>query len=103
MTKQIAIIGAAILTTLLGIVVIWQLRIVITSLMVSLMIAATLRPLVARLIGKRLIIRLLLIVLYIAVFALCGYLIFLAGEKAINEMQWFVYSLSEQDGWTLPI
>jgi predicted PurR-regulated permease PerM len=103
MTKQIAIIGAAILTTLLSIVVIWQLRIVLIHLMVSLMIAATMRPLVARLIGKRIIARLALLILYLAVFFVIGFLLYLTGEKAINEMQWFVYSLSEQDGWTLPI
>ena len=51
MTKQIIRIGAAVMTTLLALFLLWQFRIVVVYALVSLALAATLRPLVARLAG----------------------------------------------------
>jgi hypothetical protein len=46
MTKQVAVFGAAVMTTLLALVVFWQFRIVIVYIMASLALAATVRPLI---------------------------------------------------------
>ena len=49
MTKQLITIGAAIMTTLLGLVMVWQFRIVVVYILISLTLAAAVRPLVKRL------------------------------------------------------
>jgi hypothetical protein len=48
MTKQLIGFGIAVMTTLLALVVLWQFRIVVVYVLISLMLAAALRPLSAR-------------------------------------------------------
>ena len=49
MTKQLVVFGTAVMTTLLALVVLWQFRIVVFYVLISLALAATVRPLVNRL------------------------------------------------------
>ena len=52
MMKQLVKIGTAVMTTLLALVVLWQFRIVVLYVLISLMLAAALRPLANRLVGR---------------------------------------------------
>ena len=103
MTKKLAGIFAAILTTLLALLVLWQFRIVIIYLLISLTLAAALRPLVNRLVGRGLVVRVAWILLYLVVLGSFGFLIFLTGKTAIIEIQQLVHTVSAQNVWKLPI
>ena len=102
MTKQIIRIGAAVMTTLLALAVLWQFRMVVVYVLISLMLAATLRPLVNRLAGRKFIVRVGWILLYLVALGSVGFLLFLTCETAINEIQQLAQRVSVQDVWTLP-
>ena len=103
MTKQLVRIGAAVMTTLLALVMLWQFRTVVVYVLISLTLAATLRPLVNRLVGRSLVIRVAWILLYLVVLGGFGFLLFLTVEAAINDIQQFAQTVSVQDQWRLPI
>jgi len=103
MTKQVVGFGMAVMTTLLALVVLWQFRIVVVYVLISLALAAALRPLVNRLVGRGIVIRVAWILLYLVVLGSVGYLLFLTGKAAINEIQQLAQTLSVQDEWTLPV
>ena len=103
MTKQLVRYGAAVMTTLLALVVLWQLRIAVVYMLISLALAAALRPLVDRLVGRSLMARVAWILLYLLVLGGFGYLFFLTVGAAISEVQNLARSLSTQDMWRLPI
>jgi predicted PurR-regulated permease PerM len=103
MTKQVAVFGAAIMTTLLMLVMVWQFRIVVVYLLVSLTLAAALRPLVNRLVGQGFVARLAWMLLYLTALCGFGFLLFLTGKTAINEIQQLAITVSVQDEWRLPI
>jgi putative permease len=103
MTKQLVRFGAAVMTTLLALVVLWQFRMVVVYVLISLTLAAALRPFVNRLVGRRLVVRLAWILLYLVVLGSFGFLLFLTGERAINEIQQLAHTVSVQDAWTLPV
>ncbi len=48
MTKRLFILGTAVMTTLLATVVLWQFRIVVIYVLISLALAATVGPIVRR-------------------------------------------------------
>jgi predicted PurR-regulated permease PerM len=103
MTKQLVKFGMAVMTTLLALVVLWQFRIVVVYVLISLTLAAALRPLANRLVGRGLGVRVAWILLYLAALGSFGLLIFLTGETAINEIQQLAHSLAVQDAWRLPV
>jgi putative permease len=103
MTKQYIRIGAGIMTTLLALVVLWQFHIVVVYLLISLMLAAALRPLVSRLVGKPMILRIVWILLYLVVAVSFGLLLFFTIETSIAEIQVFARTVSVQDEWQLPV
>lgn len=103
MTKQIIRIGAAIMTTLLALLVLWQFRIVVVYVLVSLALAAALRPSVTRLTGRGFLVRAGWILLYVAVLGGFGFLLFLTGSAAVNEIQLMAHTVSAQDAWKLPV
>jgi predicted PurR-regulated permease PerM len=102
MTKQLVGFATAVMTTLLALVVLWQFRIVVVYVLISLALAAALRPLVKHLVGKSLVVRVAWILLYLVALGCLGLLLFVAGKTAINEIQQLAYSLSAQDAWRLP-
>jgi predicted PurR-regulated permease PerM len=102
MTKQIARIGLAVLTTLLVLLVIWQFRIVVIYVLISPTLAAALRPLANRITGRRFIVRAAWILLYLAILGSFVYLLFLTIGIAISEFQDLAHSVSIQDTWSLP-
>jgi predicted PurR-regulated permease PerM len=102
MTKRVLVFGAAIMTTLLALVVLWQFRIAIVYVLISLTLAAVLRPLFKRLAGRGLLARSVWIALYLVVLVSFGLFLFITGETAIKEIQQLARTVSVQDEWTLP-
>ena len=102
MTKRVVWFSLAVLTTLLALVVLWQFRIAGVYVLVSLTLAATLRPLVNRLVGRGFVVRLAWILLYLAALGGFVFLLFLAGGSVISEIQHFAQGVSVQDAWKLP-
>jgi putative permease len=102
MTKQIIRIGAAVMTTFLALVLLWQFRMVIGYVLISLLLAAALRPLFTRLAGRGFVVHVAWILLYLVVLGGFGFFLFLSGEAAINEIQKLAHSVSVQDTWILP-
>ncbi len=102
MTKQLVRFAAAVMTTLLALVVLWQFRVVVVYVLISLMLAAALRPLVKRLDGQAFVVRVAWILLYLAALGSFGILLFLTGEAAIGEIQQLARTVSVQDEWMLP-
>ena len=103
MTKRLVGIGLAVMTTLLALVVLWQFRIVVIYVLISLALAAALRPLANRLVGRGFIVRAAWILLYLVVLGGIGFSLFLASETAIHEIQQLTQTLSSQDAWILPV
>ncbi len=103
MTKQLIGFGTAVMTTLLALVVLWQFRIVVIYVLISIMLAGALRPLVSRLVGRGILVRAAWILLYLVVLGSLGIALFLSGKTAVNEIQQLAHSLSVQDAWILPI
>ena len=102
MTKQLVIIGAAVMTTLLALVALWQFRIVVVYVLVSLALAATVRPLVQYLTAHGLVKRLALILLFLVSLVSLGFLLFLTAETAIHEVELLFSTVSAKDEWNLP-
>ncbi len=102
MMKRLALFALAVLTTLLALVLLWQFRIAFVYVLISLALAATLRPLMQRLAGRRWWVRIAWILLYLLVLGGLGFVLFLAGETAISEIQKLAHAVSAQDAWTLP-
>lgn len=101
MIKNITRIGLAVLTTLLAIVILWQFRTAVLYVLISLILAASIRPLFTRLAGKRKIDRLVWILIYIVVICAIGYLFIFAVQASITELQSVAQGVSAKDKWTL--
>ena len=102
MTKQLVMFGTAVMTTLLALVVLLQFRIVVAYVLISLTLAATLRPLVSRLVPRGFMVRVSWILLYLVALGSFGFVLFLTGKSAINEIQQLAHTVSVQDEWRLP-
>jgi predicted PurR-regulated permease PerM len=103
MTKKLVAFGMAVMTTLLALVVLWQFRIVVVYVLISLMLAAALRPLFNHLVGRGLAVRVAWILLYLVALASLVFLFFLTSETAIKEIQQLAHTVSVQDKWVLPV
>jgi predicted PurR-regulated permease PerM len=103
MTRQLVRLGAAVMTTLLALVVLWQFRIVVAYVLISLTLAAALRPFANRLMGRGFVVRAAWILLYLAVLGGFGLLLFLAGGAAVDEIEQVSRTVTVQDVWRLPI
>ncbi len=103
MTKQVAVFGAAVMTALLALVVLWQFRMVVVYGLISLTLAAILRPLGNRLVGRGFVVRLARILLYLAVLGGLGFFLFLTVETALTEIQQLAHTVSGQNAWILPV
>ncbi len=103
MTRQIIRIGAAVMITLLALGLLWQFRTAAGYVLISLILAAALRPLVNRLVGRRFFVRMAWILFYLVALVSFGFLLFLIGKAAVNEIQLVSLSVSMQDSWILPL
>jgi predicted PurR-regulated permease PerM len=87
MTKQIVWLGTAVMTTLLALLLLWQFRLVVVYFLLSLALAAALRPLFKRPAGQPLAARLALLSFYLAALGGFGFLLFAAGGAAVRDIQ----------------
>ena len=90
------------MTTLLALVVLWQFQIVVVYVLISLTLAAALRPLVNRLVGRGFLVRAAWLLLYLVALGSFGCLLFFTGEAAIHEIQLLAQTVPVQDAWRLP-
>ena len=102
MTKQLVVIGTAVMTTLLALMVLWQFRIVVIYVLISLGLAATVRPIARSDSRHNFMTRLLLILLYVVSIGILGLLIFLVGRLFISDLQELAQNISVQKTWMLP-
>ena len=102
MTKQLVVFGTAVMTTLLALVVLWQFRIAVVYVLVSLALAATVRPLLKGWSRRTFVTRLALILLHLVSLGGFSFLIFLVGRFVIGEIQQLGQTLSVQNTWRLP-
>jgi predicted PurR-regulated permease PerM len=103
MTNKLVGFGIAVMTTLLALVALWQFRIVVVYVLISLTLAATLRPLVIRLVGRGFVVRAAWILLYGVVLCSFGFLLFLISKTTIHDIEQLANTLSVQDAWRLPV
>lgn len=103
MTNQLIKFGTAVMTTLLALVVLWQFRVVVGYVLISLTLAAALRPLAERLLEPGLAKRIAWLLLYLLVLGGFGFLVFLTGEAAVRDIQQLADTVSTQDAWVLPL
>ncbi|TAK14703.1 MAG: AI-2E family transporter [Anaerolineae bacterium] len=102
MSKQVILFATAVMVTFLAVLALWQFRIVLAVVLVSLALAASLRPLVRGWSRRSLVARLGLLVVYIICLVAFGYSLFLTGRLAVGEIQEFSGTLSVQGSWNLP-
>ncbi len=102
MTKKVIRFGAAVMITGLAVALLWQFRIAIIYVLISLAVSATIRPLINRLAGRGFVVRAAWVLLYLVVLGSFAFLLFLIGERAIVEIQQFGNTVSVQDAWRLP-
>jgi putative permease len=100
--KQLVVIGTAVMTTLLALVVLWQFRTVVVYVLISLALAATVRPFVKDLTRRGLVMRMVFIFLYTVGLGGFGFLIFYVGRFAVSDVQQVAQNLSVQGSWVLP-
>jgi predicted PurR-regulated permease PerM len=93
----------AVMITLLALGLLWQFRTAVVYVLISLILAAALRPLVNRLSGRRFIVRMVWILLYLVVLGSIIFVLSLTGKVAINEIQQLSHAVSVQDSWRLPV
>jgi predicted PurR-regulated permease PerM len=103
MTKRLVLYALAVMTTLTALVVLWQLRIAVIYVLISLTLAAVLRPLFSRLQGKGLVVRVAWILFYLVALVSLVFFLFLIGNTAIHEIQKLAHNVSAQDKWVLPL
>ena len=103
MTKRVIVLAAAVMTTLLALMVLWQFYIVVVYVLISLGLAATVRPLAQAWSGRGWMMRVALFLLYLVSLAGFGFLIFLIARFAIRDIQALAAALSVQDAWILPV
>ena len=103
MTKRLVGFGTAVMATLLALLVLWQFRIVVVYVLISLALAAVLRPLANRLVGQSFVVRVAWILIFLVALGSFGFLLFRTGRSAISEIQQLTPSVSVQDAWKLPI
>lgn len=102
MTKQLVWFGTAVMTTLLALVALWQFHQVVIYLLLSLALAAAVRPLVQGWVRRGFIMRLALILLFLVVLGSFGFLLFLGSVSATGEIEQLAQRVAVQDEWRLP-
>jgi len=102
MTRPLVRFGVAVMTTLLALVALWQFRIVVVYVLVSLALAATARPLVQRWARRGWMVRVALLGLFLAALVSFGFLLFLGSVSATGEIEQLARRVAVQDEWRLP-
>lgn len=96
MTKRVVWMGTAVLTTLVALALLWQLRLAVVYVLLSLALAAALRPIIRRPFGQALGARLALILLYLITLGGFFFLLAASGGAAIRDIQEVAQQVSAQ-------
>lgn len=102
MIKNLVRIGVGVLTTLLALLVLWQFRIVVIYVLISLLLAASIKPLFTRLAGKRLVAKILWIFIYTLAVLGVIFVIFFTVRASATELFSLAQNTSARDEWRLP-
>lgn len=102
MIKNIVRIGVGVLTTLLALLVLWQFRVVVSYVLISLLLAASMRPLFTRLAEKSLFSKILWVLAYILAVLGLIVVIFFTVRASATELHSLAESVSVQDEWRPP-
>ena len=102
MTKKIITFGLAVMITLLALLILWQFRQVMVYVLISVTIAATIRPLLSHLKRKKVLARISWILIYLVVISGFGLLFFFSIKAIVSEVQLLANTVSVQDKWQLP-
>src|SRR5688572_5160672 len=102
MTKQLFMIGTAVMTTLLALLLLWQFRVVVIYVLISLALAATVRTIARSETRRSFVTSLLLVLLYLVSIGIFGLLIYLVSRLVIGDLQQLAQKISEQSTWILP-
>lgn len=102
MTRRLFVIGLAVMTTALGLLLLWQFRVVIVYVLFSLALAAAVRPLMKRLTGRSRVGRLVLVFLFLLILGGLGFLLAVSVQTAAGEIQRLGSQVAVQDEWQLP-
>ncbi len=86
MTRHLIRIGMAIMTTLLALVVLWQFRTVVIYVLISLTLAAAMRPFIKKMVGHGLLAKIAWLLLYLTVLGSLVFLLFLVLDYAVIEI-----------------
>lgn len=102
MTKRILVIAVGVMSTLLALTALWQFRIVVIYVLISLLISAAFQPKPRSQFVRRRQTRLQLILRYLSAIALSLMLIYLAGRFLANDFEQLVENLTKQSTWLMP-
>jgi putative permease len=102
MTKKLVTVGAGVIVTLLALGLVWQLRLAVVYVMISLALAAAARPLFKAWARQRWGQRARLLGLCLIVVAGVGYLLFISSTAALREIQQLAANTSAHDAWQMP-
>jgi len=102
MIKNLVRIGVGVLTTLLALLVLWEFRIVVIYVLISLLLAASIKPLFTRLAGKRLFSRIVWIFTYILAVLSLLFVVFFAVRASTTELYNLAQKASAYNKWQLP-
>lgn len=102
MTKRIMIFAAGIMTALLALAALWQFRLVVIYVFISLVLAATFRPIEKSETRQSFGTRSLLVARYVLGFLFFLVLLFTFGRFFASDIQRLAEHLSTQSSWVLP-
>jgi putative permease len=102
MTKKLVTIGAGVIVTLLALGLVWQLRLAVVYVLISLALAAAARPLFTAWARRRWRQRVGLMGLGLIVVAGVGFLLLTGSNAAVHEIQQLAANTSAHDAWQMP-
>lgn len=102
MTKRLVWLGTAVMSTLLALLLLWQFRTAVVYVLISLALAAAVRPLVKRRVRRGLVMRVAVILLSLLALGSFGLLLFLSVGGAIRDTQELAQQVLAQDEWRQP-
>lgn len=102
MTKRLFVIAVGVMSTVLALAALWQFRIVVIYVLISLLVAAAFRPAARHRSLRFRSTRVRLIIQYVVGISAFVFLVFLAGRFLANDFQQLVEVLAEESVWVLP-
>lgn len=102
-TNRLVTSGAAVIVTLLALLLVWQLRLAVVYVLISLALAAAVRPLFRAWAARGWPRRLGLVGLCLVVVGGVGFLLVVAGSVAAREIQQLAANTATQDAWKMPL